>query len=396
MKCPLYKNNSAPANCPNGANTGLWFDKFCNQWRADQQKTGLLAWSLKAFSVGKEENRHDFNPKLDWINTIVKAQNPIGDPNLISEHTDRLDKLARALGGKTIRLKTTSRLATGLGREHPIENGFAWHPILGVPYLPGSSMKGLVRALLEGNWLGQPPDSEAFHRIFGSDFRNDFHRNNRAQALQNQVGSVLFFDALPAEPIHLKLDVMTPHYGDYYGRSKYDGNNLTPPADWLSPNPIHFLTVAPGQLFQFALAPRTRSEQDLGDLDKALEWLQDALIRLGAGAKTAVGYGRFAKPDAATATSHQPAQVVANRPAGHMYKTGQRITVTRVKDPKGKNRAWFQADDGFGGVIPSCNSPPQIEIGQTIELEISSVTQGIGYNFRLPKTADNPRKPKQR
>jgi|GEM_PF-218013 len=322
MKRPLYQPTVEPTFSFDKSHTGLWFDKFCNQWCRDSKKTGLHAWSLKAFSEGEGKDRHDFNPKLDWIHTITQAataEHPVGDPQLITEHTTRLADLARTLGGQAILFKTTSRLATGLGREHPIENGFAWHPVLGVPYLPGSSIKGLVRAWLEGDWCDQPIEPTVFHRIFGSDIRKDSDRHNRAQVLQSQVGSVLFFDVLPAAPVQLKPDVMTPHYGDYYGGKKYDEENLTPPADWLSPNPIPFLTVAPGQLFQFAVAPRTRSVQDRADCEAAAGWLQAALLWLGAGAKTAVGYGRF------VGDADAEAKIEADREAARKRAEADRI-----------------------------------------------------------------------
>jgi CRISPR-associated protein Cmr6 len=79
---------------------------------------------------------------------------------------------------------------------------------------------------------------------------------------------------------------MTPHYGPYYERSEV-------PGDWHSPMPIPFLTVSPGQSFVFALVPRTLSNADRTDCHTAVEWLENALLELGAGAKTAVGYGRF-------------------------------------------------------------------------------------------------------
>jgi len=395
MNRPLYSPNAAPAQRPSTAHTGLWFDKFCNQWCRDSEKTGLAAWSLNAFSEGKGKDRRDINPKLDWIHTVTPvatSEHPVGDPQLITEHTTRLADLASTLGGKTLLLKTTSRLATGLGREHPIENGFAWHPVLGTPYLPGSSVKGLVRAWLEGDWCDQPVEPANFRRVFGSDHRRGSSQHNRARDLQNQIGSVVFFDALPAAPVQLKPDVMTPHYGDYYTGKRDDAGNPTPPADWLSPNPIPFLTVAPGQVFQFALAPRTPSAQERADCEKAMGWLEAALLCLGAGAKTAVGYGRFARQNAATAPAHQPAQAAGARPVGARYKPGQRLTVRRVEDPKGKGRVWFQADDGWGGVVVG-EAPPQIEMGQTTELEIAAVIQGTGYNFRLPRPALPPTRP---
>jgi CRISPR-associated protein Cmr6 len=391
---PLYQMTVEPAFAFDKSHSGLWFDKFCNQWCRDSQKNGLAAWSLKAFSERQGKDRRDINPKLDWIHTVTRlatTEHPLGDQHLITELTTRLAGLARALGGQSFLLKTTNRLATGLGREHPIENGFAWHPVLGTPYLPGSSVKGLVRAWLEGDWCDQPVEPVTFHRIFGSDYRKGSSQHNHARDLQNQIGSVLFLDALPAAPVQLKPDVMTPHYGDYY-MGKRDAGNPTPPADWLSPNPIPFLTVAPGQIFQFALAPRTRSAQDRTDCEKAVVWLQTALLCLGAGAKTAVGYGRFARPDAATAPADQPAQAAAARPVSPRYKPGQRLTVRRVEDPKGKGRVWFQADDGWGGVVAG-DAPPQIDMGQTTELEIAAAIQGTGYNFRLPRTAPPPTRP---
>lgn len=264
MKRPLYQSHVVPDQRPQTAHTGLWFDKFCNKWREFKDNGRVCPWSLKS--------KQGENPKLTWIKTVTDQS--VGCQPLLAEHTTRLADLARKLGGQTHVFKTTSRFATGLGREHPIENGFVWHPVLGVPYLPGSSVKGLVRAWAT-TWAEPRPDVAACQRILGT---------------QSTVGTVLFLDALPVAPVHLKADVMTPHYGDYY-------QGKSPPADWLSPNPIPFLTVAPGQLFQFALAPATPDAR--ADCETAIQWLTDALVWLGAGAKTAVGYGRFVHDTAA-------------------------------------------------------------------------------------------------
>jgi CRISPR-associated protein Cmr6 len=82
---------------------------------------------------------------------------------------------------------------------------------------------------------------------------------------------------------------MTPHYGPYYQR----GEN---PGDWFNPVPIPFLTIAPGQDFLFAVAPRRPKTQEADtDLQLIEDWLESALDLIGAGAKTAVGYGRFVR-----------------------------------------------------------------------------------------------------
>jgi CRISPR-associated protein Cmr6 len=257
MKTPLPQSLTQKVRRSTGAHTGLWFDKFCDQWPTN-------GWSLKSVA--------DRNPKLDWIRTV--AEKAAGDADLLGEHAGRMVALARACGGAVLHFKTASRFATGLGREHPIENGFVWHCALGTPFLPGSSVKGLIRAWAV-TWL--ETDGGSVSRIFGPRDLREVRPN---------IGSVIFFDALPSKPVKLDADVMTPHYGSYYEHGEV-------PGDWHSPVPIPFLTVAPGQSFVFALAPRTSSNADRADCHTAVGWLENALLELGAGAKTAVGYGRF-------------------------------------------------------------------------------------------------------
>jgi len=50
----------------------------------------------------------------------------------------------------------TAPFTTGLGNEHPLENGFAFLNPYGLPYLPGSGIKGVLRQaareLASGEW----------------------------------------------------------------------------------------------------------------------------------------------------------------------------------------------------------------------------------------------------
>ena len=115
------------------------------------------------------------------------------------------------------------------------------------------------------------------------------------------AGSLIVFDAIPLEKPGLEVDIMNPHYGDYYSKKKMtvtlggtERKIDTPPADYLSPNPIFFLTVASGISFKFALAVR-RGKGTNNDLMKGFELLEEALENIGAGSKTAVGYGHFTK-----------------------------------------------------------------------------------------------------
>jgi hypothetical protein len=177
---------------------------------------------------------------------------------------------------------------------------------------------------------------------------------------------------------------MTPHYADYYGSGDV-------PGDWLSPVPIPFLSVAAGTAFQFGIAPRTIDGKE--HLECVAEWLKNALQWLGAGAKTAVGYGRFeAGKLEIDPPKHSPTSVKIPR-----YKERDIVTVTRVEDPKpksGKTRIWFVADDGFGGVVTG-GTPPDIEIGVSTRLEVAAVMQHGGYNFRVPKGKVQTRKERE-
>ena len=270
MNLPLYSlpgGGTHLSSLPRQANTGLWYDKFCNCWR---RQGGI--WTLKT-----EDNSRE-NPKLNWIATVAGRR--VGDGKLLEEACGRQAGLLRCLqkGARPLPFRTEWRFVTGLGREHPVENGFAWHHTLGVPYLPGSSVKGLVR-----NWAVQwAGGGKDIVRIFGPDGRNEPKPKRMA------AGSVIFLDALPTEPVRLEADVMTPHYSEYYAQGKA-------PGDWLSPNPIPFLVVAAKQPFQFVVAPVPGTGTGKRDAALAREWLRDALCHIGAGAKTAVGYGVFAE-----------------------------------------------------------------------------------------------------
>lgn len=266
MVRPLYAGSGAPDSFRAEFNAGLWYDKFCNRW---QRKT-------KEWSLGSND-KNESNSKKEWLDQL--SEKKIGSSAYLEEMIDRTGRLVTALKGEVRCFATGWRFVTGLGREHPVENGFAWHHGLGVPYLPGSSVKGVVRAWAE-NWAGV--EQEEVGRIFGPSDRAD----------EKKVGSVLFFDALPPGPVKVQADVMTPHYAPYYQPQ----GTPPPPGDWFDPVPIPFLTVASGQHFFFALAPRRPDHQeDCRDCILALQWLEEALAGIGAGAKTAAGYGRFTR-----------------------------------------------------------------------------------------------------
>lgn len=223
------------------------------------------------------------------------------------------------------------RLAVGLGNASVFENSLTLHHVYGIPYIPASSVKGIIRSWLiqeyfsydsngnEHDELGEGRalrDSEAFCLIFGTPSEFKLTENTPCKSsIKNEdgsptahIGNIVFFDAYPISKPKIYVDIMNPHYPEYYkeGSSK-------PPADWQNPVPIFFLTIKDTS-FQFLFGIRRGcSEEEYeklssisfqhpsnpemnkeGSAENVLkELLEEALTFVGAGAKTATGYGRM-------------------------------------------------------------------------------------------------------
>lgn len=215
---------------------------------------------------------------------------------------------AKALLGdnaiKAIELDTQWRMVQGLGIESVYEVSMTLHHVYGIPYIPASALKGVVRSWIITNayeskeelaisdpsfcdWFGCPGELV----IDDKDGKRQKHASHYKEA---RKGELTFFDAYPLKAPRLKTDVMNPHYGPYYS----DKTGNTPPADYHNPVPVFFLTVEETP-FRFILGADTktlghtiRNKSNGVDWD-VFVWLKDALQNHGIGAKTAVGYGYF-------------------------------------------------------------------------------------------------------
>ena len=213
---------------------------------------------------------------------------------------------------------TLSRLIVGLGAEHPLETSITLHHIFGIPYIPGSALKGVCRMVAfwklaqENNLAENEEELKIFQKKFYGELFKDDQDILKYQLLfgaQNFKGLLLFLDAYPeisGDGKLFDLDVMNVHYPKYYS-----GNE--PPADWQNPNPIFFLTVKEGIIFNFYVLfdeyRFKRLKKDKSELVSVIEnlnieneiknLLKQALQNFGIGAKTSLGYGIFQiTPDA--------------------------------------------------------------------------------------------------
>jgi len=130
----------------------------------------------------------------------------------LKEISSRQDKAIKGMGLITadFEMIVDWRMAVGIGSPTVYETSMTFHHIYGIPYIPGTAVKGITRnkmiADLFGNIEGNEQEGALsvyeFCLIFGSPAKS---------ALGARKGIVMFFDAYPVtEPI-LRLDVMTPH-----------------------------------------------------------------------------------------------------------------------------------------------------------------------------------------
>lgn len=247
------------------SNLGLLFNKF------------VFAWT-KSWGTEETVNYKKINKKTEFQNKILgnsSVYDKMGKDTVFAT-CNRQEAVLQGLQSsgwhvESFNATTDSRLIIGLGGTSVIETGMTLHPLYGFPYLPGSGLKGLARAYAE---IGADAAKDELLEIFGSEDKAQHSPDNRQ-------GKVFFMDGLPTTFPKLELDIMNPHYGEYYQGNK-------PPADYLNPVPVTFLTVAQGQPFSFAVYSR---DKELAE--KAKSWLIAGLTDLGAGGKTNVGYGYF-------------------------------------------------------------------------------------------------------
>ncbi|MDX1982669.1 MAG: type III-B CRISPR module RAMP protein Cmr6 [Bryobacteraceae bacterium] len=249
-----------------------------------------LIWDRYLEVRGPKKRRDDKADELGPILASFKKEfNRKTGASLLAAYHERFGRALQAWSGSRVTTavishRTAWRLATGLGIAHSTENGFSFEPNIGVPYLPGSSVKGLCRrtaAVLE--W-----EPDQISDLFGPEKVSSTRR-----AFQ---GKLIFFDALPTKWPELEVDIVNCHHPAYYS-SLSNKKDRKRPSETESPVPVLFLTVAPDTTFTFRMAAPDRAS-----LDQGLSLLKDGLDLLGIGAKTAVGYGVMVPPKQGTSS----------------------------------------------------------------------------------------------
>lgn len=247
-----------------------------------KSQTNASLWLDKYIRDQKEEGQES-NAKQDLVNQVSKIE-----VSTIYENFYR-DIWVKSLEKAEMRIiETSGRMIVGLGSESVLETSVTLHRTYGVPFIPGSALKGLAASyahrFMDDDWKKETTDKitkqknpigEAHKLMFGS---------------QDSAGFVIFHDALYVPNSYgktpLRPDILTVHHQKYY---QGDG---TAPADWDSPVPIPLLS-AQGQYLLAVSANSGDAQFDKKMAELAIEILVLALRDEGIGAKTSSGYGRM-------------------------------------------------------------------------------------------------------
>jgi len=282
------------ADCPPGHRFNLYFEIWQDNWQLDK------------------------NHKADALRQSLSCKSVAG---LLEAMRERQQTLADALPEDRchiIEARSTSPFATGLGLEHPVENGFGFLSPYGLPYLAGSGVKGVLRRAAEE--LCSEGDSEmsqpVIHALFGHEDLNDARR-----------GALTCWDVFP-KPAgdSLVVEIMTPHFTHYL----QDGGT---PHDAGKPNPIPFLAVPARSEFRFVVTCEpTLLPPDIADWKAVIhKIIHHAFDWLGFGAKTAVGYGAM--------DSLSPEEVAAARAESKQAALRCEWVDQKIRELAQKNRA---------------------------------------------------------
>lgn len=254
-------------------------------------------------------------PDADRPTFVAAIANIVVAPDY-ARSFDRWKSSFTAEGDRVVELALTSRLLVGHGNTSATSVGITVHHTWGVPFIPGSALKGLVAHYVEATYGPADPDKmqweqqgeereraryqgvtwkgsriergpgEIYRALFGAPDASD-DEAMRAHGLDAgaTAGRVTFHDALYVPDISANdkpfaADVLTVHQKGYY-----DSSGKSAPNDYDGPNPVAFVTVRPKCRMLLALSGPSEWTA------LAAQLLADALQSWGVGGKTAAGYG---------------------------------------------------------------------------------------------------------
>ncbi len=180
-----------------------------------------------------------------------------------------------------------SGLSHGIKSKEDIKIGFAFDHTTGLPYIPGSSIKGVLETMFPKEKDDKYKCKMEYIRgilkdvLEGTDVEDEGVDSLTKRIFSDSGDGVVFMDAFPkcdedkGEHKFLGDDFITPHKNPFK-----------------SPIPIRFLKVREGVTFDFYFKFSNKLSCRF-DNEVLLKLFKRIILDIGLGAKTNVGYGRF-------------------------------------------------------------------------------------------------------
>ena len=99
--------------------------------------------------------------------------------------------------------QTNWRLAVGMGHPSVYENGLTLHFLFGLPYLPGSGIKGMLRNTIIVEAFEGKEEQALENKVFVALFGKEPSKKNSGYR-----GQLMFFDAFPIRAPKIGLEIM--------------------------------------------------------------------------------------------------------------------------------------------------------------------------------------------
>jgi len=229
----------------------------------------------------------------------------------------------------------------------------AMHPVYGIPYIPASSLKGVIHAWARNKKVAE----QEINRLLG-------YLNGK----EASIGRVQILDAFPTKPC-LSLDIANPQWTWKGNEIKYG----TVPHTLLS---LHQPALVIGLV-------RTKLGC-LEDVKTVRGWLEQALDHKGLGSRISAGYGRTGfQSDLPNQSRHYEFELWTQG----MYGADIQKSEFRPTALRGMLRYWFRAF-ALGIYHPDVCKTLEAELFGTIEPEAKEGSICIGVRWEEIKKAE--------
>lgn len=248
--------------------------KISNKTFRDFMKQASAGSKNLQYGINYYINQND-KQKFSYQDTILLSNE---QSQLIKQKNRQFDNLMQRnnhIEKLCLTLKAKSSFISGLGASHVTETGINLHSTYGVPFLPGTMLKGIVN-----QWLYKASKIDA---AFSEILLLTGLEEDEVSGHTSSKALLHFHDCFFSK-IQLKEDIMTPHFQSYYGA---DGKFLEEDQT----NPVKFKAVE----FQDEAKLWITWDKStiIDDKEKLAQIIIKAIEETGMGAKTNVGYGAF-------------------------------------------------------------------------------------------------------